>query len=111
MANRIFDQRLQHEPRHETVDRIVGDAVVDGQPVGEANSLNVEIRLDSDDLLAERDLVGLAAECRAKDRGELPKNARRRGGRIECQLGDGAERVEEKVRLKLRLEVVQAGAR
>src|SRR5690606_4832466 len=39
--------------------------------------------------------------------GELAKDADGRGGRVVRQLGYGAERVEEKVWLELRLEIVE----
>ena len=60
VANRVLDERLQNESRQQAIDGGIVDVVVDRQPVGESNPLNVEIRLDADDLFAERDFVALA---------------------------------------------------
>ena len=46
VTNGVLHQRLQDEARYEAVDRRVVDAILDRQPVGEANALNVEIRLE-----------------------------------------------------------------
>ena len=51
------------------------------------------------------------AERVAEDRGELAQHARRRRRRLVRELRDGAERIEEEVRLELRLEIVEPRAR
>ena len=107
MANGILDERLQDESGNQAIDGIVLDAILDRQPVGEANSLDVEVRFDSDDLFAERDLTRALSQRRAKDRRELSNHATRGDGRIVCELGHGSKGVEQEVRLKLRLEIVQ----
>src|SRR3954463_6783335 len=48
VSNRVLDERLEYEPRHETVEGIPGDVVADAEPVGKSQSLDVQIRLDGD---------------------------------------------------------------
>src|SRR6185295_7801256 len=110
MADCILDERLENEAREQTVDGGVLDLVIDRQPIGESNSLNVEIRFDPDDLLAERDFIGLLRERRPEDRDELTKHAIRRGWCFVRELRHRPERIEQEVRLKLRLEVVESRA-
>ena len=71
MANRIFDERLQNEARHQAIERATGHVVVDAQPIGESQALYVEVRLDRDELLAKRELAGARDEGIAKDERQL----------------------------------------
>src|SRR4029079_2439295 len=104
MADGVLDERLEHEAREPTLDGRVLHLVVDRQPIGESDSLNVEIRFDPDDLLAQGDFIGLLRERRTKDRDELAKHPIRRGWCFVRALRHRSERIEQEVRLKLRLE-------
>ena len=44
--------RLQDKARHETVERVPAHVIVDAEPIGKANPLNVQVRLDGDELFA-----------------------------------------------------------
>ncbi len=111
VSDGVLHQRLQDESRNEAVHRRVPDVVLDREPVGESHALNVEIRLERDQLFAKRDLVGALREGGSKDGGQLLQHERSRRRRVVRELRHGAQRVEQEVRLELRLEIVQPRAR
>ena len=94
MPDRVLDERLQDESRDETVDRALVHVVIDAEPIGEADALDVEIGLDGQELVAERHLVGARRERVPKDGGELAQHARGGGERLVSELRHGPERVE-----------------
>src|SRR4030095_930421 len=56
VLDRILDQRLQDEVRHEGALDVLGDGVADGESVAEADLLDCEVALDERQLSPERDL-------------------------------------------------------
>src|SRR5262249_5911120 len=95
----------------EKIDRVLVHVALDREPVGETQPLNIQIRLQRNELLAERALVGLTGDRLTEDGRELSEDACRGRRRFEGGLRHGAQRVEQKMRLQLRLEKIELGAR
>jgi len=57
MTDRVLDERLEDERRHGSVERLAGDVDAIGKAVGEADALDLQIRFDELQLLAQRNFV------------------------------------------------------
>src|ERR1051326_8750929 len=108
MANGVLDQRLEHEAGNEAIERVAANVIIDPQPVGKAQPLDVEIGLDADELLAQRDFSDARGERASEDQRELAQDAQRGRRRFVRELAHSVERVEEKMGLKLCLEVLES---
>ena len=111
MLDRVFDERLHEKRRHHHLVGRGADAAVDDEVVAEARLLELEVRLDVPHLVGERDeLRGLAqrgAAVLGERRDQMPRLVRLRADKRR----DRVERVEEEVRLDLRLQGGELGRR
>src|SRR4051812_18904515 len=67
VTDRVLDERLQHEIRHERISRVGVDPEVDRQPILETDLLDLDVVREQLELLGERDLLlARAAERHAQ---------------------------------------------
>src|SRR5687768_13693292 len=69
MTDRILDERLEDERRHGSVECLARDVDAIGKSVGEADTLDLEIRFDELQLLAQRNFVLRGAVERLPEQG------------------------------------------
>ena len=111
MADRILDERLQNQMRHERESSTVVDLELHRQPFAEACALDVEIRIEARQLLLERHLVlAHTLERQPKQRVKLSEHSLGGFRSLVCELGDRVQTVEQEVRLELQPEELQLGA-
>jgi len=103
--DRVFDQGLQQQGRHEHVARVGVDVEADDEAIGKAHTLDVEVLAEELELGVERHfLLAEPLEGQAKEVAEAHQRA------VGCvniavhERRDGVQRVEEKVRVQLLLE-------
>src|ERR1051326_8029851 len=105
VADGVFDQRLQYEVGHEQVERAGLDGAAHFEPLAEAHLLDFEVFIEVLHLAFQRDLLNAGTI-----EGEPQKIAEPRDHAVGAlhitihERGDGVQRVEEKMRLKLHLE-------
>src|SRR5262245_6222796 len=106
VADGVLDQMLQREARHGGGEPRVTDLEARAEPVGEARLLDAEVLADQIELVLEAHFVrAVAAQRTAEYVAELLDDPRRGGAlTVAHQHADGVERVEEKVRIDLRLQ-------
>lgn len=113
VANRILHQLLQGEAGNQRGQERVGDTEFRLQPVRESRFFNGDVLPDKFEFFAERDFIrAVAAERGAQHFAQLFDDAH--GGLtlvVTRQHGYGVERVEEKVRIHLRLQRGEMRAR
>ena len=109
MAHRVLDDWLQHHVRHEDVGQRRRRRDAHLQPVLEADLLDRQVQPQEFQLAPQRHFLRLdVVERHAKKIAEPPDHRfGLRGLLLLDQDDDGAERVEEKVRLQLHLEGAQ----
>ena len=105
VAYRVLRQRLEGHPRNHRLHRVCRDVVADGQAVGEPRPFDFQISLHKADLVGQGRLMPVAvAERAAQQLTQRGKRVRgRAGAALADQRGDGVQRVEQEVRLELRL--------
>ena len=101
VLDRVLDERLQDHARHDHVERLRRDLLVDAELRPEADDLDREVLVDRLELLAQRDEVIRAAHQPPQQPGELRDQHARRLGLRPDQRRDRRERVEEEVRVDL----------
>src|SRR5262245_5067264 len=105
MTYRILDQVLQREARHYGGDERIADVEFGSQPIGESRLLNGDVLPDEFEFFSERDFIrAMAAERGPQHFTQLFDDAHRGLTLVVAhEHGDGVERVEEEVRVDLRL--------
>ncbi|MCG3161653.1 MAG: hypothetical protein JMDDDDMK_02850 [Acidobacteria bacterium] len=113
VANRILHQLLQGETGNQRGQERASDVELSPQPVREARLFDGDVLPDEFEFFAEWDFIrAMAAERRSQDLAQLFDDAH--GGLtlvVAHHHGDGVERVEEKVRVHLRLQRGETRAR
>ena len=111
VADRVLDERLQNQMRHERESSAWLDLQLHRQPLTEARTLDVEVRVEARELFVERHLVlPDALERQSKQRVQLPQHSLGCFGRLVRELRDRVQTVEQEVRLKLKTEELQLRA-
>ena len=109
VLDRVLDERLHEKRRHHHLVGRGADAAVDHEVVAEARLLELEVRLDVPHLIGERDelrrLAQRGAAVLRKRRDQMPRLVRLRADKRR----DRVERVEQEVRLDLRLQRGELG--
>jgi hypothetical protein len=112
VTNGILDERLQDEVRNWHVQDRLLDVDVDLEPVAEPRLLDVEVAPDELELATERHERAIAGgEGLAQEVAEPGDHLVGRLGILVHQLGNGVERVEEKVRVELHLQELETRRR
>src|SRR5262245_16196414 len=57
VLERVLDERLQQQARHQRIERRAINRVLEPQALAEAQALRAEVQIESLDLLAQRDLL------------------------------------------------------
>src|SRR5688572_11960733 len=111
MTNRVLDERLQNQVRHERQPRPGLDLELDRQPLTESRTLDVEVRVEARELLLERDLILTGTfQGEAQQRVQLSQHPLGRAGCLVRELRDRVHAVEQKMRLELQPEELQLRA-
>jgi hypothetical protein len=111
MANGVFDQRLNDERWDEQITRLRSDGGIDRQPVCEASAMDVQVGLQGREFGGNADFRFFALDGEPHDGRELSEEPGCDRGRLVGQLDDGAEAVEEEMRVELFLQRCQSCAR
>jgi hypothetical protein len=107
VPDRVLEQRLQHQERHDRVARGRLDAHVEAQSLLEPRPHHVDVHPLDVELVAERHLLRLARQHGAQ---ELAQPRQHRVGAPHVLVHhrrDRVQRVEEKVRVELEPQVLQ----
>ena len=111
VLDRVLDERLHEERRHRHRARGRRHAQLDLERVAEARPLERQVRLDVDELLRQVDERRRAAQRPAAVLGERQHEVARLLGLRAAEGRDRVQRVEQEVRLDLRLQRGQLGVR
>ena len=104
MHEGILNERLQREGRHHRID-VVRNLPLHREAVGETHLLDVKISTRQFELVRECDFLHVArAECGAKQVGQPDDGALRQCGITSDQRHHRIERIEQKMRIELRLQ-------
>src|SRR5262249_52933771 len=110
VAERVFNQRLQQQAWRERVERRRVNFDLYRKTILKACLFNLKVTLREFNLLLERDLLRSGGvESHPQQFAQAHQHAVGRRHVLLHQHRNGVERVEEKVRLKLRLQVLQFG--
>jgi hypothetical protein len=108
VLDRVLDERLQQQRRQRDVARVRRDVDRHAQPLLEARLLDVEVRGNQIDLVAQRrELRRRSPQDAAEHARQLHQRVERARRRVLDQIADRRERVEEKVRMELRAQRAQ----
>src|SRR5262249_52408640 len=111
MPDRVFDQMLQGEARHRRRQQVLVDVEDRTQTIREARLLNSQVLAHEIELLRQRDFGrAMTRQGPAQHVAELLDDPSRRLVAVADQHRDGVQRVEEEVRIELRLERLETGA-
>src|SRR5262249_41674287 len=109
VLDRVLDERLQDHPRHFAVERVGFDRHADSETILEARLFDVEVLLQELGLFLQRHLRLAAAIERDAEQIAQPADHSVGGIRIAVhERGNGVQRVEQEVRVQLRLERLEA---
>ena len=101
VLDRVLDQRLQDHARHDDVERVGMDLLLDAQLRAEAHDLDVQVFVDRLELFAQRDEVIGAPHQAAQQARELRDQHARRFRLRADERRDRRQRVEQEVRVDL----------
>ena len=112
MTNGIFNQRLHDETRYKRVLHLGGDLSFDAQVFCETNLLDREVVVEKSQFLRQWNFLPVPRiERQAKQIAQMLDHSARQP-RIALDVRrDGVERVEEKMRVKLHAQRIQARLR
>src|SRR5947207_11423376 len=109
VPSRVLDERLQQQRRDHRGCRAWIDAERDAQPIAEARFLNGDVMIEQLELLLECDeRTALAVERLPEQLGKPRDHAIGLLGVLEDERRNRVKRVEEKVRLQLAHECIEA---
>jgi len=100
--DRVLDERLQQQRRHQRVERLGLDLVPDHEAVGKTCSFDLQVLAEEVELGAERDF--LFAEPLEREPQQVAQTHERPIGGVHVavhQRRNGVQRVEQKVRMQL----------
>ena len=110
MTDRILDQRLQDQRRHQGVEGGGVDPVFDSQARAEVDLLDVEVRPHVFQLLGHLHFLG--ADFPQRDAQQVAQPLDHQVGLVRVAMherGDGVQRVEQKMRMQLMVQRLQLG--
>ena len=105
MLDRVLDERLQDEVRHERVERLGLDVEADNQAVGEARLLDLDVLREEVQFRLQWDF--LLADVLERQPQQIAQTHERPVGGLDVavhQRRNGVQRVEQEVRVELLLE-------
>jgi hypothetical protein len=105
----VFDEGLEEHRRDDDVESFGGDFFDDAELFAKADAFDVEIVVGEVELFAEGDEGVAVAEEDSEDVAELDDHLAGEVGLGANERGDRVEGVEEKVRIDLALESIEAG--
>ncbi len=106
----VFDQGLEQDAGHESIQGVRQDLFDDAEFfTAEPDDFNVEIIVGKTQLVSEGNEGIVIPEHGAEQVGQLDNHQARFIGALTDERGDGVERVEEKMRIDLALQGIEAG--
>ena len=105
VLDRVLDERLQQQVRHQRVERVGLDVEADDEAIGEARLLDLEVLCEEVELGLERDF--LLAELLERQAQQVAQPHQRPVGGLDVavhQRRDRVQRVEQEVRVQLLLQ-------
>ena len=112
VPDRVLHDRLQHQAGHGRVQHVGRDMDARGQAVTEASPLDAQVQLQQFQFAAQRDFLAVVVlQERAQQFAQAQQHVFRRQRVLVQQGDDGVQRVEQEMRLQLRLQHLQARLR